>query len=56
MRLRTSALLWAALTTLSNTPAAAQELPSQALLLLQRRCLQCHNGSHGDVWPAASDT
>ncbi len=46
MRLRTSALLWAALITIrSNTPAVAQELPSQALLLLQRRCLQCHSGS-----------
>jgi len=43
--MRTSALLWAALTTLSAVPAVAQELPSQALSLLQRRCLQCHNES-----------
>ena len=45
MRLRTSALLWAALTTSTAVPAVAQELPSQALSLLQRRCLQCHNES-----------
>ena len=45
MRLRTSALLWAALTILTAVPTIAQELPSQALSLLQRRCLQCHNES-----------
>ena len=43
MRLRTSALLWAALTTSAAVPTMAQDLPSQALSLLQRRCLQCHN-------------
>jgi hypothetical protein len=45
MKLRRSALLWAALTTLTAVPTVAQELPSQALSLLQRRCLQCHNES-----------
>ena len=43
MRLRTSALLWIALTISTAVPTIAQELPSQALSLLQRRCLQCHN-------------
>jgi len=45
MRLQTSALLWAAFTTTTAVPTIAQELPSQALSLLQRRCLQCHNES-----------
>ena len=45
MRLRTSALLWATLTTTTAVRTIAQELPSQALSLLQRRCLQCHNES-----------
>ena len=45
MKLRTSALLWAAFTFLGSVPAQSQELPSQALSLLQRRCLQCHNES-----------
>ena len=45
MRLRTSALLWAAFTTTIAVPTIAQELPSQALSLLQRRCLQCHSES-----------
>jgi Protein of unknown function (DUF1553)/Protein of unknown function (DUF1549)/Planctomycete cytochrome C len=45
MRLQMSALLWAALAAVSSVSAVAQELPSQALTLLQRRCLQCHNES-----------
>ena len=45
MSLRIPALIWVALTTLITVPAAAQELPSQAIAVLQRRCLQCHNES-----------
>ena len=45
MKLRTSTMLWAAFTFLGSVPAQSQELPSQALSVLQRRCLQCHNES-----------
>ena len=45
MKLRTSTMLWAAWTFLGSAPAQSQELPSQALSVLQRRCLQCHNES-----------
>jgi len=45
MRLRISARLLAVWIFFGSAPAESQELPSQALSVLQRRCLQCHNAS-----------
>ncbi len=44
MKLRAS-LIWVALTFLGHGPAQSQDLPSQAMSLMERRCLQCHNES-----------
>src|SRR5512145_2226271 len=44
MRLRVS-LSWVALTLLSRGFAQSQDIPSQALSLMEKRCLQCHNES-----------